>query len=156
MPGGVLQLAAYGAQDFYLTGNPQISFFKTVYRRYTNFAMEFYKLTSNNNVGLSENQLVTYKFDIKRNGDLISDVYFEFTLPNIYSEQEEFQWIKNIGFNIINKVTVFIGGSKIDENYGEWFDIWNELSQDESKKQNFNELPIEISSYCEKFFSTQI
>lgn len=140
MPGGVLQLAAYGAQDFYLTGNPQISFFKTVYRRYTNFAMEFYKLTSNNNVGLSENQLVTYKFDIKRNGDLISDVYFEFTLPNIYSEQEEFQWIKNIGFNIINKVIVFIGGSKIDENYGEWFDIWNELSQDESKKQNFNEM----------------
>ena len=46
MPGGVLQLAAYGAQDFYLTGNPQISFFKTVYRRYTNFAMEFYKLTN--------------------------------------------------------------------------------------------------------------
>ena len=57
MPGGLLQLAAYGAQDFYLTGNPQISFFKTVYRRYTNFAMEFYTLTSENNVGLYQNPL---------------------------------------------------------------------------------------------------
>ena len=59
--------------------------------------------------------------------------------PNIYSEQEEFQWIKNIGFNIINKVSIYIGGSLIDENYGEWFDIWNELTLDESKRENFNE-----------------
>ena len=64
MPGGLLQLSAYGAQDFYLTGNPQISFFKTVYRRYTNFAMEFYTLTAENNIGLSETQVVTYNFDI--------------------------------------------------------------------------------------------
>lgn len=140
MPGGVLQLAAYGAQDFYLTGNPQISFFKTVYRRYTNFAMEFYSLTSENNIGLSENDISTYVFDIRRHGDLISEIYFEFKLPNIYSEQEEFRWIKNIGFNIINKVSIYIGGSLIDENYGEWFDIWNELTLEESKRKNFNEM----------------
>ena len=75
MPGGLLQLSAYGSQDFYLTGNPQISFFKTVYRRYTNFAMEFYTLNPENNIGLSETEIVTYNFDIKRNGDLINDIY---------------------------------------------------------------------------------
>ena len=40
MGGGLMQLVAYGAQDIYLTGNPQITFFKVVYRRHTNFSME--------------------------------------------------------------------------------------------------------------------
>lgn len=138
MPGGLLQLSAYGSQDFYLTGNPQISFFKTVYRRYTNFSMEFYTLNPENNIGLSETEIVTYNFDIKRNGDLINDIYFVFTLPDIYSDiNRQFKWVKNIGFNIINKVTIFIGGSKIDEHYGEWFNIWNELSNT-NKNENFD------------------
>lgn len=140
MPGGLLQLSAYGAQDFYLTGNPQISFFKTVYRRYTNFAMEFYTINPENNIGLSENLTVNYIFDIKRNGDMISDVYFVFTLPDIYSDiNTQFKWVKNIGFNIIEKVSIYIGGSVIDEHYGEWFNIWNELS-DQKKDDNFDYL----------------
>ena len=125
MPGGYLQLAAYGSQDFYLTGNPQISFFKTVYRRYTNFAMDYVRIDPDGNIGLSETEVVTYKFKIERNADLISNIYFSFTLPDIYSGNgTDFRWIKNIGFNIISKVSMYIGGSLIDEHYGEWFDIW--------------------------------
>jgi len=141
MPGGLMQLSAYGAQDFYLTGNPQISYFKTVYRRYTNFAMENYRINPQGNLGLTDNDTTNYRFEIKRNGDLISDMYIVFDLPSIYSDNgTQFKWIKNIGFNIINRVTVYIGGSLIDENYGEWFDIWNELTLPANKKDQFNEM----------------
>lgn len=141
MPGGLLQLSAYGAQDYYLTGNPQISFFKTVYRRYTNFAMEYYRVNPEGNLGLSETEVINYKFEIKRSGDLVSDMFMVFTLPAIYSGNgTDFQWIKNIGFNIINKTSIYIGGSLIDENYGEWFNIWNELTLPENKKKEFNEM----------------
>lgn len=141
MPGGLMQLSAYGAQDFYLTGNPQISYFKTVYRRYTNFSMENYRINPQGNLGLTDNDTTNYRFEIKRNGDLISDMYLVFDLPSIYSDNgTQFKWIKNIGFNIINRVTVYIGGSLIDENYGEWFDIWNELTLPQNKKDQFNEM----------------
>ena len=65
MTGGFLQLVSYGSQDFYLTGNPQISFFKAVYRRYTNFSMDFYRINPENNIGLSESDTTTYKFKIE-------------------------------------------------------------------------------------------
>ena len=69
---------------------------------------------------------------------MINDIYFVFTLPDIYSDiNRQFKWIKNIGFNIINKVSIFIGGSLIDEHYGEWFNIWNELSNS-NKNENFD------------------
>jgi len=141
MPGGLIQLAAYGAQDYYLTGNPQISFFKTVYRRYTNFSMEYYRINPEGNLGLAETDVVNYKFEVKRSGDLVSDMFLVFTLPAIFSgDGTDFQWIKNIGFNIINKVRMYIGGAIIDENYGEWFDIWNELTIPESKRNEFDEM----------------
>lgn len=141
MPGGLIQLAAYGSQDYYLTGNPQISFFKTVYRRYTNFSMEYYRINPEGNLGLSETETTNYKFQIKRNGDLVSDIFMVISLPAIFSGNgTDFQWIKNIGFNIINKVRIYIGSSLIDENYGEWFDIWNELTLPQSKRKEFNEM----------------
>ena len=140
MPGGLIQLKAYGAQDYNLTGNPQISFFKTVYRRYTNFAMEYYTLFPEVNLALSDTSTTVYNFDIKRNGDLVNNIYFNFTLPDIYSDaNKNFRWIKNIGTSIIHKVSIYIGGSLIDENYGEWFNIWNELTLDNGKKQ-YNEM----------------
>jgi hypothetical protein len=141
MPGGLLQIKAYGAQDFYLTSNPQISFFKTVYRRYTNFSMDYYRLNPDGNIGLNDQETVTYKFKIDRNADLIHDIYFTFSLPDIYSNDNvDFKWVKNIGYNIIDKVSVYIGGSVIDEHYGEWFQIWNELTTPLDKKNLLNEM----------------
>ena len=141
MTGGFLQLVSYGSQDFYLTGNPQISYFKTVYRRYTNFSMDFYRINPENNLGLSETSTTTYKFKVDRNGDLISQIYLVFTLPNIFSDNDsQFRWIRNIGSSAVESVSVFLGGNLIDKNYGEWFDIWQELTLPQSKKQIYNEL----------------
>ena len=141
MPGGYIQLAAYGSQDFYLTSNPQISFFKTVYRRYTNFSMDYFRLNPLTNIGLSNNETITYKFKIDRNADLIHNIFFTFTLPDIFSDDNtNFKWIQNIGFNIIDKVSIYIGGALLDEHYGEWLQIWNELTTPLGKKKTLNEM----------------
>ena len=99
MTGGLLQLAVYGNQDFYLTGNPQISYFKSVYRRYTNFSMEMIEILPKEGYSSvnysSETEVV---FELSRNADLIKDIYLTFTLPDIYSNTStKFQWIKYIG-----------------------------------------------------------
>ena len=73
MGGGLMQLVAYGAQDIYLTGNPQITFFKVVYRRHTNFAVESIEQTLNGNVAGGNK----FSCTISRNGDLLHRVYLE-------------------------------------------------------------------------------
>ena len=138
MPGGLIQLAAYGSQDFYLTGNPQISFFKTVYRRYTNFSMESVEETIDTSTEISMDTGSTLKFNVKRIADLVKDIYFVFTLPAVYSSDSvKFQWIKNIGTSIINNVNISVGGSIIDRHYGEWLNIWHELTLSEEKKEGY-------------------
>jgi hypothetical protein len=141
MTGGFLQLVSYGAQDFYLTGNPQISFFKAVYRRYTNFSMDYYRINPENNIGLSETSTTTYKFKIERNGDLISNIFLVFKLPEIFSSNKtNFRWIKNLGSSAIEQVSIFIGGNLIDKNYGDWFFIWQELTLPVSKRLTYDRL----------------
>ena len=106
MPGGIIQLAVYGAQDYYLTSNPQISFFKSVYRRHTNFSMEMINILPSLENRLNENNETTIEFTISRSGDLVKDMYFVFTLPNIYSDDtKKFQWIRNIGEFIIKEIS---------------------------------------------------
>ena len=68
-----MQLVAYGAQDIYLTGNPQITFFKVVYRRHTNFSMESIEQTINGSVGSGSRVTST----ISRNGDLVYRLFYE-------------------------------------------------------------------------------
>jgi hypothetical protein len=76
MGGGLMQLVAYGAQDVYLTGNPQITFFKVVYRRHTNFACEVIEQTFNGSASLGSRATVP----ITRNGDLVTQMYLKTTL----------------------------------------------------------------------------
>ena len=105
MGGGLLQLVAYGAQDVYLTGNPQITFFKVVYRRHTNFSIESIQQTFNGNV--NPNSRVTCQ--ISRNGDLVHKLYIAFgdVADNVNSSK------------YIDKVEIEIGGQMIDRQYGE-------------------------------------
>ena len=117
MGGGLMQLVAYGAQDIYLTGNPQITFFKVVYRRHTNFSMETIEQTINGQVSNGGNSTVT----ISRNGDLVHKVYVTNTAE------------ATNGSEIVNEVELEIGGQRIDRHYAEWNQIWNELSTPESK-----------------------
>ena len=127
MGGGLMQLVAYGAQDIYLTGNPQITFFKVVYRRHTNFSMESIEQTFNGSADFGKKVTCT----ISRNGDLISRVYLQVTLPRIECSDPEdrFRWLNWIGHTLIRNVEVEIGGQRIDKHYGDWLHIWNELSQ---------------------------
>jgi len=123
--GGLMQLVAYGSQDLYLTGNPQITFFKVVYRRHTNFAIETIEHTF---VGTAifGNKLTA---KITRNGDLITKMYLRIILNSVNPQNKNFAWVRRIGHAIINEVEVNIGGTKIDRHYGTWLDIWYELAR---------------------------
>lgn len=141
MPGGLIQLAVYGGQDYYLTSNPQISFFKSVYRRHTNFSMESINLLPTSEHQLAEDSEVDLVFTINRHGDLVKDMYFVFELPNIYSDgTKQFQWIKRIGEYIIKEVSFYVGTRLIDRHYPEWLHITQETSLDESKIEGYNRM----------------
>lgn len=139
MTGGTMQLTAYGAQDLYLTANPQITYFKLMYRRYTNFATEYISLPFRTLSNFSLTQRTQVTCDIVRNGDLVSDCYLVFDLPNIFSSEEEgFRWVRNLGENIIYKTQLTIGGEKIDEQYGQWMNVWNQLTLTDGKRKNYD------------------
>ena len=126
MGGGLMQLVAYGAQDIYLTGNPQITFWKVSYKRHTNFSMEAIEQTFNGAADWGRKVTCT----ISRNGDLIYRVYLQATLPRInISGAQQFRWLNWVGHIMIQSVDVEIGGQRIDRHYGDWLHIWNELTQ---------------------------
>ena len=149
MGGGLLQLVAYGAQDVYLTGNPQITFFKVVYRRHTNFALESIQQTFNGTAGFNN----TITCTVSRNGDLINRVYVEMDLPQIVKDEDttgsgsgfavstHIVLYKNyVGLQLLKNVVVEIGGQQIDKQYSDWMYIWNELSLPEGKKDGYNKM----------------
>jgi len=133
MGGGLLQLVAYGAQDVYLTGNPQITFFKVVYRRHTNFSLESIQQTFNGNATLGNR--VTCQ--ISRNGDLVHKLYLQIKAvagsTAIYLQPF-------YGYRMIKHTELEIGGQRIDKQYGEWMYIWNELTMDQGKKEGYYEM----------------
>ena len=131
-----MQLVAYGAQDVYLTGNPQITFFKTVYRRHTNFAVETIENSMNGNVDFGNRLNVTFN----RNGDLINKMYIKITVNSVNPGNNKFAWVKRLGHAIINQVNVVIGGTVIDRHYGTWLDIWYELARQGDHERGYNNM----------------
>ena len=128
MGGGLMQLVAYGSQDIYLTGNPQITFFKIVYRRHTNFSIEPIQQVFNSNGNWGRSITAT----ISRNGDLLYRMYITVKLPSVPSNNggtDQFRWLNWLGHIIIQQAEIEIGGQKIDRHYGHWLHIWNELTQ---------------------------
>jgi hypothetical protein len=122
MGGGLMQLVAYGAQDIYITGNPQITFFKIVYRRHTNFAMESVQQSlTGTNVSNSTSKKECSSI-ISRNGDLVTNLYVTSNSAGITN-----------GDCIVDDCMIEIGGQKIDKHYKEWMQIWAELTTPESK-----------------------
>jgi len=128
MGGGLLQLVAYGAQDVYLTGNPQITFFKVVYRRHTNFSMEAIEQTFNGAADFGRR--VTCQ--ISRNGDLIHRMYLQATITGG-------TWVADsyAGLALVKNVELEVGGQRIDKQYGDWMYIWNELSLPYGKRAGY-------------------
>jgi len=131
MGGGLLQLVAYGAQDVYLTGNPQITFFKVVYRRHTNFAMEAIQQTFSGTVNFGG----TVYCQISRNGDLIHRTYLQVDLPILTGTDS---YVNYVGLRLLKAITIEIGGQQIDKHYADWLYIWNELSLPGGKRNAYN------------------
>lgn len=156
MSGGLMQLIAYGSQDIFLTGNPQITFFKTIYRRYTNFAMEAIEQTFEGIPNFGQKITAT----LTRNADLISRMYIRAILPAVdaneivsenftnvdkYPDIDKFAWCPEIGHALIKSVIIEIGGQQIDKQFGEWLHIWNELTLPREKINGYNEMIGNIS-----------
>jgi hypothetical protein len=128
MGGGLMQLVSYGAQDVYISGNPQITFWKILYKRHTNFAVESIEVTFNGQADF--NKRVTAI--INRNADLMYKTYVQVVLPEVKTDSagKQFRWVHYIGHRLIKQVEVEIGGQRIDRQYGDWMQIWTQLATD--------------------------
>jgi len=141
MGGGLLQLSAYGSENEYLNGNPQISFFKTVYKRYTNFAIQNINVELLGAEQLNFDTSIKVKTKIPRNADLIKSVFLQVNLPNIISSEENnFYWVKGIGLAMLNDIDIYIGGQLIERIDGKYIWNYNNLNLSEEKAFIFNQL----------------
>lgn len=134
MAGGLIQLVARSVQDLYLTGDPQITFFKTVYRRHTNFAIESIQQSFSTDPKFGEKASCTLSYV----GDLVNKTYIYVELSPVsgLEKGQKFAWVKNLGHAIINDVTIEIGEKIIDRQYGEWLHIWSEVSNKQDSTLN--------------------
>jgi len=135
-----MQLVAYGAQDAFLSGNPQITFFKVVYRRHTNFAQEAIEQTFNGTVDFGRKVSAT----ISRNGDLIHKMYLQVELPALTGGTQG--WIEYIGHHMIKEVEIEVGGARIDRHYGQWLHIWSELTLTAASEANYKKMVGQVTA----------
>lgn len=155
MAGGLLQLVGRGAQDQLVTGNPSFTHFRSVYKRHTDFAMEHFRLYFKTTIlSYPSSGTLTMRTKVERFAQLINDCYLSVTLPDIYSPvvplgsnpvpsgfnpnstaiPYNFQWVRNIGYNMINYVAVIINGQEIVRHTGEWMKLYANLQFDSNKR----------------------
>ena len=157
MPGGLLNIVAYGNQNVILNGNPSKTFFKAVYAKYTNFGMQKFRIDFNGQRNLRLNEESKFTFKMPRYAELLLDSYLVINLPNIWSpiyppqnateewKPYEFKWIKNLGALMIKKVTISVGGATLQEYTGEYLYNLVERDYSESKKKMFYEMTGNVS-----------
>jgi len=131
MAGGLAQIVAYGAQDVYLTGQPKVTFFQSVYKRHTNFAMEAIK-QSVDGVFQNGSKVSTV---VARNGDLMGDTWLELPvlagLSLTTTGNNDTVWVAE---RAVSQVDFIIGGQLIDRHYQTWWRLWAEVFLSESQK----------------------
>jgi hypothetical protein len=160
MTGGLMQLVGKGAQDQLVVGNPSFTHFRSVYKRHTDFAMEHFRLVfKTTNLNLPTSGSLTLRAKVERYAQLLHDCYLSVTIPNIYSPVSpvtpglntrlnasatgigyEFQWIRNLGYNMINYVAVLVNGQEIVRHTGEWMKLYSTLKFDANKKEILNRM----------------
>jgi hypothetical protein len=145
-----MQIVAYGAQDLFLTGTPEITYWKVSYRRHTNFAMESIEQTFQGQADFGRRVSAI----LSRNGDLAYRTYLQVTLPEINQDMKSSsssdtsvngngvyaRWLDYIGEQLISQVEVEIGGQRIDRQYGDWMHIWNQLTMSEEQRRGYFKL----------------
>jgi len=137
MPGALLELVAKGSQDIFLTGNPNTTYFKSVYKRHTNFSIESIPQSIDGDVNFGKKIVC----DISRSGDLLSSIILEVDLPKLEGKRgKNLYWVDAIGHHLVKQVSIEIGETMIDKQYGEWLEIWSELTVPESKRPAYNSM----------------
>lgn len=152
MPGGLLNLIAYGNQNIIINGNPKKTFFKSVYMKHTNFGIQKFRLDYEGTKTLNPDEETIYKFKVPRNAELLLDTYLCFTIPDIWStvlpplkkgdlwKPYHFKWIDNLGSSAIANVKISIGTQVIQEYPGEYIHCIAERDFTEEKKHMFNKM----------------
>jgi hypothetical protein len=159
MSGGLMQLVAKGAQDQLVNGNPSFTHFRSVYKRHTDFAMEHFQLAfKTSNLQLPASGSLTLRAKVERYAQLVHDCYLVMTLPDIYSPVVpvteahanlnansdaigyQFNWIRSIGYNMINYVAILVNGQEIVRHTGEWMKIYADLKFNGTKKALLNQM----------------
>ena len=161
MPGGLLQLVGTGAQNELVNGNPSMTHFRAVYRRHTNFAMEHVRLTMTaSNLEFATSTTKTLSCKVERIANLLHDCYLVLNLPDIWSPLKftnstpmpagydprsnamgyEFQWIHNLGYNLIDSVELTMNGQVIQRMTGEWMKVYSYLTHDANKRKIIDEM----------------
>ena len=155
MPGGLMQLVNKGAQDQLVTGSPSFTHFRSVYKRHTEFAMEHFRLDfRSSNLDLSPSTPRTFRTRVDRNAQLVHDMYIHVSLPDIFSPVNpvtkglhpeispdadaigyEFQWVRNLGYNMIRSVSVLVNGTAICTHTGEWMKLYSYMTHDANKRK---------------------
>lgn len=142
--GGLLQLVALGKQDVFLTGNPQMTWFKMVYRRYTNFAIESQPMYFDGTADFGKRITCL----VPRRGDLLSQVILEVTLPALtLTTGEAVSYVNAIGHALIQEITVEVGEQEIDRQNGEWMEIWSNYTTTSDKKTGFYNMIGKVDGY---------
>jgi len=143
--GGLLQLIAMGKQDVFLSGNPQITWFKMVYRRYTNFAVESQPMYFDGDADFGKRLSCL----VPRRGDLLGPMFLEVTLPAIYlsSDGTATDYVNSIGHALIQEISIEIGEQEIDKHTGEWMEIWSNLTTTSEKKAGFYDMIGKLDGY---------
>jgi hypothetical protein len=134
MGGGLMQLVAYGAQDIYLTGNPQITFFKVVYRRHTNFSMEAIEQTFNGSVGFGNRVTAT----VSRNGDLVHRMWLQADVKITNAANAANPYPENVGHQLVKEAELEVGGQRVDKQYADWMEMWSQLTVSSEHSAGYN------------------
>jgi hypothetical protein len=142
--GGLLQLVARGKQDVFLTGNPQMTWFKMVYRRYTNFAIESQPMYFDGTPDFGKRITCL----VPRRGDLLTQVILEVSLPALYlTTGDAVSYVNSIGHALIQEITIEIGEQEIDRQNGEWMEIWSSYTTTQDKQAGFNNMIGKVDGY---------
>jgi hypothetical protein len=151
--GGLLQLVAQGKQDVFLTGNPTITWFKFVYRRHTNFAIESQQMYFDGSPNFGQKLTCL----VPRNGDLLGPIFLKVTLPQLYlsntyipgstTQLQPVGYVNSPGHTLIQEISIQVGEQEIDKQTGQWMEIWTSLSTDASKQAGFRQMIAQQPGY---------
>jgi hypothetical protein len=133
MTGGLMQIIAFGTQDMFLIGKPQITHWKIVHRRHTNFATESFEQVFNGTGDFGKKVVC----QIQRNGDLISKMYLRVVLPAL---GDGYCWTSRVGHAMIKSAEFNVGGTTLDKHYGDWMNVWYEVARNFAQDAGYDKM----------------